>query len=200
MMNNLLYCPHNIPLERRCSYCLTERRISYSRRLEYLNNLTSYENRLLNLQDIIRSYTFSHNRYMEIQTRQRIINDINFIINIINRHTTSTESQNILRFYNNLLTQLIFFNPNRSLNLLENNTLGIVNESNIISITDLNKNTTLEISEGSDDKCTICLEKFKNKEIKRVLGCNHEFHQCCIDKWLENHQKCPVCRTSILEN
>ena len=60
-MNNLLYCPHYIPLNRRCSRCVIDRRISYSRRLEYLNNLTSYENRLLNLQDLIRSYTVSNN-------------------------------------------------------------------------------------------------------------------------------------------
>ena len=82
--------------------------------------------------------------------------------------------------------------------MLENDITNI-SYRNIVSITDLNKNSTLEISEDSDEKCTICLDKYKNKDIKRILKCNHGFHQGCIDTWLENNTNCPVCRTSVLE-
>ena len=83
-MNNLLNCPHNISLDRRCPHCVIDRRMSYSNRLRYYNRLTDYENRLLSLQDIIISYSLNNNRYLELQIRQRIISDINFILNIIN--------------------------------------------------------------------------------------------------------------------
>ena len=197
MMNNLLYCPHGIAYGSRCPHCVSDRRISYSRRLRYLSSLTEYENRLVELQDIITNYTFSNNRYLEIQVRQRIINDINFIINLINRHDISPASQNILRFYNNILTSFISFSPHRTLNLLEGPENTTSRRNNIISINDLNKNSTLSVANNFEEKCTICLEKYKENDIIRNLNCSHSFHQSCLDKWLETNQKCPMCRTSL---
>lgn len=25
-------------------------------------------------------------------------------------------------------------------------------------------------------------------------GCNHAFHNCCMEKWLERSQRCPLCQ------
>ena len=34
----------------------------------------------------------------------------------------------------------------------------------------------------------------------RVLPCEHEFHEACIDRWLTTCSgKCPFCRTDIQE-
>lgn len=41
-------------------------------------------------------------------------------------------------------------------------------------------------------ECSICLEKI-NKNIRKTK-CNHEFHQKCLDKWIENNNTCPDCR------
>jgi len=46
-------------------------------------------------------------------------------------------------------------------------------------------------------ECPICLEGFLlNDEIK-ILNCMHCFHKSCIDMWLFNLLKCPLCRNSV---
>lgn len=48
------------------------------------------------------------------------------------------------------------------------------------------------------DKCTICLEDFKDKEKVIVLSCKHIFHYECIKNNLINkHFKCPNCNIEL---
>ena len=42
--------------------------------------------------------------------------------------------------------------------------------------------------------CNICFEKLVLKETQ-ILHCNHEFHDDCIEKWLEENNTCPYCRS-----
>lgn len=47
-------------------------------------------------------------------------------------------------------------------------------------------------------ECAICLVEFSNDDILRLLtSCCHVFHQECIDLWLDSHNTCPVCRSSL---
>ncbi|XP_016446214.1 E3 ubiquitin-protein ligase ATL42-like [Nicotiana tabacum] len=47
-------------------------------------------------------------------------------------------------------------------------------------------------------ECAVCLSKFEDIEILRLLPkCKHAFHIDCIDKWLENHSTCPLCRHKV---
>ncbi|XP_027332411.1 putative RING-H2 finger protein ATL12 [Abrus precatorius] len=47
-------------------------------------------------------------------------------------------------------------------------------------------------------ECTVCLSQFEDTEILRLLPkCKHAFHMNCIDKWLENHSNCPLCRNNV---
>ncbi|KAF3327895.1 E3 ubiquitin-protein ligase RING1-like protein [Carex littledalei] len=52
--------------------------------------------------------------------------------------------------------------------------------------------------EKSEEECSICLEKLFNKENKDAVmketPCGHRYHGECIDKWLETHSSCPLCR------
>ncbi|KAE9451300.1 hypothetical protein C3L33_16821, partial [Rhododendron williamsianum] len=49
-------------------------------------------------------------------------------------------------------------------------------------------------------KCTVCLAEYHKEDILRVLPyCGHSFHATCIDKWLQQHSTCPVCRISLRE-
>ncbi|KAF3778027.1 RING-H2 finger protein [Nymphaea thermarum] len=53
-----------------------------------------------------------------------------------------------------------------------------------------------ESSVGSE--CAICLGRFEGKDSLHLLPkCRHAFHRECIDKWLEDHSSCPICRQSV---
>merc|ERR1712142_1330810 len=47
-----------------------------------------------------------------------------------------------------------------------------------------------------DKSCSVCLEDFERGISIRTLPCRHFFHSQCIERWLKNHTKCPMCRTS----
>ncbi|KAG8482587.1 hypothetical protein CXB51_024371 [Gossypium anomalum] len=52
--------------------------------------------------------------------------------------------------------------------------------------------------EKSGKDCCICLEEFEVDEEGREMPCKHVFHSGCIEKWLEIHGTCPICRFLML--
>ncbi|KAE8735822.1 putative Ribosomal protein L34e superfamily protein [Hibiscus syriacus] len=46
----------------------------------------------------------------------------------------------------------------------------------------------------SPGECSICLDEFQADEEDREMPCKHVFHSGCIEKWLQIHGSCPVCR------
>ena len=48
-------------------------------------------------------------------------------------------------------------------------------------------------------QCTICLEYYKNTEEITYLPCDprHNFHTECLNTWLYNCLKCPICNTKL---
>ncbi|KAK9101213.1 hypothetical protein Scep_024643 [Stephania cephalantha] len=47
-------------------------------------------------------------------------------------------------------------------------------------------------------ECAVCLSKFEDSELLRLLPkCKHAFHIGCVDKWLESHSSCPICRHKV---
>lgn len=49
----------------------------------------------------------------------------------------------------------------------------------------------------NENKCSICLDKFK-KNNTIILDCYHKFHASCIFKSMAaKHFKCPLCRKLI---
>ncbi|KAI3410472.1 hypothetical protein GPALN_004573 [Globodera pallida] len=60
-------------------------------------------------------------------------------------------------------------------------------------------------SDGSNDvvTCPICLESLLALEdVKKLLSCQHCFHQDCVDKWLVQIEDttCPMCRQQVDHN
>ena len=43
------------------------------------------------------------------------------------------------------------------------------------------------------DSCLICMENFAAGKRIKALKCGHEYDATCIDKWLANEKRCPVC-------
>ena len=48
-----------------------------------------------------------------------------------------------------------------------------------------------------NEKCCICLEKFTKSQSLKVLPCSHKFHGKCIDKWLRERARCPICMKDV---
>jgi hypothetical protein len=47
----------------------------------------------------------------------------------------------------------------------------------------------------NDDECAICLDPMPKRSETASPGCQHDFHPSCLNKWFENNETCPVCRT-----
>lgn len=47
-------------------------------------------------------------------------------------------------------------------------------------------------------ECSFCLCDFEEGEKIKTLPCFHMFHQKEVDKWLQGHTECPLCKTSVL--
>ena len=43
------------------------------------------------------------------------------------------------------------------------------------------------------DQCVICMDDYQNDSTVIDLKCGHHFHKECCIKWLDEHDKCPVC-------
>jgi hypothetical protein len=48
-----------------------------------------------------------------------------------------------------------------------------------------------------EEKCTICLCEYDQHDYVRRLPCMHLFHIQCVDKWLTQSKRCPICRIDI---
>ena len=48
-----------------------------------------------------------------------------------------------------------------------------------------------------EDKCPICLQKYKGADIIKEFPCKHIFHKNCIFKWLRTSNLCPLCKYDI---
>lgn len=46
-----------------------------------------------------------------------------------------------------------------------------------------------------NDDCCICMETITSDGVK--TKCNHGFHAKCLNKWLKNDSRCPLCRTHV---
>ena len=66
----------------------------------------------------------------------------------------------------------------------------------------INNNTELhKVSNISRtiSSCPICMKKYEDNEIIRILSCRHEYHKECVDIWFKNYKTdCPMCRQSAL--
>ena len=46
--------------------------------------------------------------------------------------------------------------------------------------------------------CPVCHENFTIGDIAKKLSCIHEYHDSCIDPWLEKDKSCPVCKQEVI--
>lgn len=46
--------------------------------------------------------------------------------------------------------------------------------------------------------CVICQDDFAELDVLKLLTCGHYYHSRCVDKWLKDKQKCPLCKSRAL--
>jgi hypothetical protein len=51
----------------------------------------------------------------------------------------------------------------------------------------------------SSNLCTICLDTLDIVEVKK-LSCSHEFHEVCIQEWVQQSVTCPICRADVTDD
>lgn len=44
-----------------------------------------------------------------------------------------------------------------------------------------------------ENPCAICFDPIVHKD-RKILSCNHYFHEQCLDRWFEKRYSCPTCR------
>lgn len=111
--------------------------------------------------------------------------------------TLNTGDENDVNLFNALFAALI--NPARadSMNSQQSNGLSaaqITDNSTTLSYSD-----TEYDSPGHSSVCSICTLDYEPQQGLRSLDqCDHRFHIGCIDRWLADHNTCPLCRASVL--
>jgi len=51
-----------------------------------------------------------------------------------------------------------------------------------------------------NESCVVCLDDFKLNTTVKLLNCRHAYHPRCIDIWLMQSDKCPLCNADAIKN
>ena len=51
---------------------------------------------------------------------------------------------------------------------------------------------------SADNMCSICRDEIKTVELAKKLFCKHVFHVTCLKAWLRRQQRCPTCRSDVV--
>jgi hypothetical protein len=137
--------------------------------------------------------------------------ETDILIHILNR--TNCISSDILQLLldtypniinNSKLYTIITDRHNKHLlNIIVTN-YNVIVENNIVTtpinsfaIYGINKLITKPIYNGiSDDLCIIC---FEGTNVYKLSKCSHHFHKNCIEVWLAKDNRCPYCRTVVIQ-
>ena len=53
--------------------------------------------------------------------------------------------------------------------------------------------------DAEEESCSICFDNFeKRQKIKKLRKCGHEYHSTCLDKWLNDEKRCPMCNEEVI--
>lgn len=82
---------------------------------------------------------------------------------------------------------------------MEEQLAGLIDPSTLGATQEHIDNQTLSFryAKRIDEKCTICLCEFLDQDDVRRLPCLHLFHIDCVDRWLQQNKRCPMCRMDI---
>lgn len=53
--------------------------------------------------------------------------------------------------------------------------------------------TVYRAEQHTSTQCCICLDDFRSSDLVRKIPCGHSFHSLCLLRWLQQHDRCPLC-------
>jgi len=53
------------------------------------------------------------------------------------------------------------------------------------------------IDKLQNKSCPICFDDYTNISRIYKTPCKHYFHDSCMEKWLQQHRNCPICRNNL---
>ena len=57
----------------------------------------------------------------------------------------------------------------------------------------------LSSADSEEQSCSICFDAFERRQkVKKLTRCGHEYHSGCLDKWLQNEKRCPICNEEVI--
>lgn len=102
--------------------------------------------------------------------------------------------------------QEVLFDPNQIERLVaeanEMNNVPIkpsLNKDQIAKLPFVSFNKLPSQKECEEERCSICLVVFNDKEKLKELPCKHIYHPLCIDMWLGRNTYCPVCKNDTAQ-
>lgn len=50
-----------------------------------------------------------------------------------------------------------------------------------------------------EDQCSICFEDYRTGDrVKELKKCWHSYHAKCVNKWLQDENRCPMCNDYVV--
>nr|GEZ77809.1 hypothetical protein [Tanacetum cinerariifolium] len=56
-----------------------------------------------------------------------------------------------------------------------------------------------KMCERTGTECVICMEDWGVGDVVKEMPCQYKFHGGCVEKWLQIHATCPLCRCKMVE-
>ena len=57
----------------------------------------------------------------------------------------------------------------------------------------------LNRGDAEEESCSICFDNFERRQkIKKLPMCGHEYHSSCLNKWLNEQKRCPMCNEEVI--
>ena len=189
----------------------SSRRNNYNNNYRNQNNNYNYRNNY-RTNRINRNYFYRNNNHNDNNTNDsnELRHSLNRILDLLNNNVLSFNINNLLNTGNNNEINNDDNNSHLSQNINDSNSwIHPALSEDEDNSSDLNdgldedlinsfpKTKIEDIGKLKEKKCIICLDEFKNGDENTTVPCFHIFHPHCINKWLEKHNICPICKTEF---
>ena len=211
--NNLDNTNNNLNLNNNRNNNLTLKNNSNINNNNSNNNLTLNNNNTNTDNNLNRSFfNINNNNVNDNDNRNSLFEDLtprnnniynNFSFNRISLGENSLDNlDNLSIFENDSFDSIRNINNRRNTThridfSLSNNYNETIDKKELKSLKKNLEKSKFVKNKDLESTCAICIEEFKRNQNIYKLPCSHIFHVNCLNKELENRQKCPICRKSI---